>query len=96
MNIKYWKGMSNVKKIPFKGYTNSADFFASLLKNKTEEAIYVDSHLGDENGEDVYFKLQELGFTKITHATGETTQANPNIGQVGKEFPYNYQTVIPP
>src|SRR5690606_24640836 len=24
LNIKYWKGMANVKKIPFKGYTNSA------------------------------------------------------------------------
>lgn len=88
MNIKYWKGMANVKKISFKGYTNSADFFANLPENKTEVAIYVDYHLGKENGQEVYFKLQELGFTNVALATGETAQIHPQIRQVGKEFPF--------
>lgn len=87
MNIKYWKGMANVKKIPFKGYTNSADFFANLPENKTEVAIYVDYHLSEENGQEVYFKLQELGFMNVALATGETSQIHPQIRQVGKEFP---------
>lgn len=87
MNIKYWKGMANVKKISFKGYTSSADFFANLPDNKTEVAIYVDYHLGDENGEDVYFRLQKLGFTNVALATGETAQIHPHVRQVGKEFP---------
>ena len=87
MNIKYWKGMASVKKIPFRGYTNSADFFSNLPENKTEVAIYVDYHLGKENGQDVYFKIQELGFTNVALATGETAQVHPLIKQVGKEFP---------
>lgn len=54
MNIKYWKGIAGVKKIPFKGYTSSTNFFANLPENKTEVAIYVNYHIGEENGEDVY------------------------------------------
>lgn len=87
MNIKYWKGMASVKNISFKGYTNSADFFADLPESKTEVAIYVDYHLGEENGQDVYFKLQKLGFTNLALATGEIGQIHPLIRQAGKEFP---------
>lgn len=87
MNIKYWKGMANVNNIEFKGYTNSADFFANLPSNKSEVSIYVDYNLGEENGQDVYFKLKNLGFTNVALATGETMRIHPLIYQVGKEFP---------
>jgi signal transduction histidine kinase len=89
MNIKYWKGMANVKKIPFKGYTNSADFFANLPENKTEVAIYVDYELGSENGLDVIKRLVSLGYQNVTLATGHSEHIHPQIAQTGKEFPFS-------
>ena len=89
LNLKYWKGMANAKKIGFKGYSNSADFFANLPEKKNEIAIYVDYDLGEENGLDVVQKLLKDGFTNVALATGESRQIYPQIRQVGKEFPLN-------
>jgi signal transduction histidine kinase len=89
LNLKYWKGMSNMKQISFKGYTNSTDFFANLPENKEEVAIYVDYDLGEENGLEVIQQLIKLGFMNIALATGEIGQIHPKVRQVGKEFPFN-------
>ena len=65
------------------------DNFNNALKVQfTEVAIYVDYHLGEENGQEVYFKLQELGFMNVALATGEIAQIHPQIRQVSKGFPF--------
>lgn len=92
LNISSWKGMALKYKIPFKGYTNSLDFFENLPHNKTGTAIYVDYELGNENGLEIAQRIKEKGFTNVSLATGESMQINPNINQVGKEFPNIHST----
>ena len=87
LNLKYWKGMANSKKIPFKGYSSSSEFFANLPESKEEVAIYVDYELGEEDGLTVAQKILNLGYSNVTLATGEDKRIHPEICQIGKEFP---------
>lgn len=87
LNILSWKGMANKYKIPFKGYTNSRDFFENAPVNKEEVEIYVDYELGEENGLEIVQWLKKEGFVNVSLATGESSMVHPGIRQVGKEFP---------
>jgi hypothetical protein len=89
LNLCWQKFLNTLKT----SHTYSADFFADLPSNKSEVAIYVDYNLGEENGQDVYFKLKNLGFTNVALATGETMRIHPKIYQVGKEFPFTINSI---
>lgn len=94
LNLKYWKGMANSKKIAFKGYSSSAQFFANLPENKEEVAIYVDYELGEEDGLTVAQEILNLGYSNVTLATGEEKRIHPQIQQIGKEFPLLNSEVV--
>ncbi len=80
-----WTTLAKRLGIQVKAYARSKDIdFKQIIKSTP---IFVDHDLGEENGQDVYFKLQELGFTNVALATGETAKIHPQIRQVGKEFP---------
>lgn len=87
LNIFNWQGLAKKNDISFTGYKSSDEFFLNPPKAKDDVAIFVDYELDNENGVEVVKKLRDAGFSNITLATGEIEQINPQIRQVGKEFP---------
>lgn len=73
--------------MPFRGFTNSREFFENLPQDKNSAQIFVDYELGEENGLEIARKLKADGFENVCLATGESHLGLGDIKQVGKEFP---------
>ena len=80
-----WEAVAKKIGIQLKAYARSKD--VELRNFSKATPVFIDQNLGDEDGVATIKNLIKQGYQNVILVTGKTQRINPQINQMGKEFP---------